>query len=400
MKNRNPFKRLDDDSNSPMVKMIRYLISKYDFINNVVVYEVFASEKEKNNYLRVNPHTLLIEAKSAGHNTSLADINSFLSSDFIPKVNPLEVYFEKQEQHWNQEEHGDYIERFANYIQVLDPDRFKVQFKKWLVRCVACSLDDQYFNKQALILVQDKQNSGKSTLTRFLTPSDLTEYQTENISIDKDSLIALCQNFLIIQDELSTLNKQEINAQKSLMSRSYIKVRHPYDRKPTMEPRRASIIGSTNKAEFLTDDTGSVRWLCFTLIGINWSYKKEIDINRVWAQAYSLYKSDFEYNMTTEEIQENELANAQFSTITMEFELVQKYFEPGNKEDKFMTPSDIFQYLNKAEGSQLKISREEIGKALKRLGFERFVKRGYSDKSYPVKGYYIKIANPLTTLLQ
>ena len=38
-----------------------YLISKYDFINNVVVYKVFASEKEKNKYLRVNPHTLLIE---------------------------------------------------------------------------------------------------------------------------------------------------------------------------------------------------------------------------------------------------------------------------------------------------------------------------------------------------
>src|SRR5690606_22525402 len=112
--------------------------------------------------------------------------------------------------------------------------------------------------------------------------------------------------------ELSTLNKQEINAQKSLMSRSYIKVRHPYDRKPTMEPRRASIIGSTNKAEFLTDDTGSVRWLCFTLIGINWKYKQEIDINRVWSQAYSLYKSGFEYNMTAEEITENELANNQF----------------------------------------------------------------------------------------
>lgn len=400
MKNKSPFKRLDEDSNSPMVKMIRYLISKYDFNNNVVVYEVFASEKGKDNYLRVNPHTLLIEAKSAGHNTSLADINSFLCSDFIPKVNPLEIYFEKYKHLWNQKEDGDYIDQFAGYIHVLDPLRFKVQFKKWLVRCVACSLDDQYFNKQALIFVQDKQNSGKSTLTRFLTPPDLSEYQIENISVDKDSLIAIIQNFLIIQDELSTLNKQEINSQKSLMSRSYIKARHPYDRKPTMEPRRASIIGSTNKAEFLTDDTGSVRWLCFNLIGINWDYKKDIDINRVWSQAYHLFNSGFEYNMTADEITENELANAQFSTITMEFELIQKHFELGNKEDEFMTPSDIIHYLNKAEGSLLKISREEIGKALKRLGFDRIAKRGYGDKSYPVKGYYIKTVNPLTTLLQ
>lgn len=371
--------------------MIRYLVSKYDFINNVVVYEVFASEKEKDNYFRVNPHTLLIEAKSAGHTTSLADINSFLSSDFIPKVNPLEIYFEKYRYAWNATTHGDYIDTFAKYIQVLEPIRFKVQFKKWLVRCVACSLDDQYFNKQALILVQDKQNSGKSTLTRFLTPPDLSEYQTENISIDKDSLIALCQNFLIIQDELSTLNKQEINAQKSLMSRSYIKVRHPYDRKPLMEPRRASIIGSTNKGEFLTDDTGSVRWLCFNLLDINWNYNKEIDINLIWSQAYHLYINGFEYNMTADEIAENELANSQFSTITMEFELVQKYFDLGDKDDDFMTPSDMIHFLNKAEGSILKVSREEIGKALKRLGFERISKRGHNEKSFPVKGYHIKI---------
>lgn len=102
MKKRNPFKTLDEDSHSPMVKMIRYLMTKYDFINNVVVYEVFASEKGKDNYFRVNPHTLLIEAKSAGHNTSLADINSFLSSDFIPKVNPLERYFEKHKNAWSE----------------------------------------------------------------------------------------------------------------------------------------------------------------------------------------------------------------------------------------------------------------------------------------------------------
>ncbi|GAB3661167.1 VapE family protein [Echinicola sediminis] len=399
MQKRSPFKKLDDNSNYPMVKMIRYLMSKYDFINNVVVYEVFASEKEKDNYYRVNPHTLLIEAKAAGHNTSLADINSFLSSDYIPKVNPLQLYFEKHEKDWIEHEHGDYIEKLASYIHVQDSDRFKVQFKKWLVRCVACSLDDQYFNKQALILVQDKQNSGKSTLTRFLTPPDLSEYQTENISIDKDSLIALCQNFLIIQDELSTLNKQEINAQKSLMSRSYIKVRHPYDRKPTMEPRRASIIGSTNKSEFLTDDTGSVRWLCFTLTGINWDYKKEIDVNLVWSQAFSLFKNGFDYNMSAEEIAENEEANAQYSTITMEFELVQKHLVPGDKDDDFLTPSDILQYLNKAEGSVLKLSREEIGKALKRLGFEQGSKRGYNNKTYPVKGYHIKYRNPPTTLL-
>ncbi|KEO71743.1 VapE domain-containing protein [Anditalea andensis] len=68
-----------------------------------------------------------------------------------------------------------------------------------------------------------------------------------------------------------------------MKSKSYIKVRHPYDKKPKMEPRRASIWGSTNKAEFLSDVTGSVRWLCFTVIDIDWSYKTVIDIDMVWS---------------------------------------------------------------------------------------------------------------------
>lgn len=47
-----------------------------------------------------------------------------------------------------------------------------------------------------------------------------------------------------------------------------------------IEPKRASIWGSTNKAEFLTDVTGSVRWLCFRVREINWDYKKHFDIDR------------------------------------------------------------------------------------------------------------------------
>jgi hypothetical protein len=53
------------------------------------------------------------------------------------------------------------------------------------VRCVACALEKEYFNKQALIFVQETQHGGKTTLTRFLIPKDLTAYYTENISVDK-----------------------------------------------------------------------------------------------------------------------------------------------------------------------------------------------------------------------
>ena len=64
------------------------------------------------------------------------------------------------------------------------------------------------------------------------------------------------------------------------------------------KPRRANFIGSTNKDEFLTDETGSVRFVCIELIDkLNFSYKTEMKIDDVWRQAYSLYKNG-EYHET------------------------------------------------------------------------------------------------------
>jgi hypothetical protein len=398
MKKHQGVKSISLTSKSSTVKLIRFLSSKYDFLYNVILNEVLVREKGTSEYHPANLNTLYIEAREAGHKTSVGEINTFLCSDYIPRINPFESYFESSEHLWEEEIHGDYIEKFAQYISVDDPQRFIVQFKKWLVRCVVCALNDDYFNKQALIFVQDDQNSGKTTLTRFLIPEVLRDYQVENISVDKDSLIALCQNFGVIQDELSTLSKTEINAQKTLMSKSYIKVRHPYDRRPKMEPRRASIWGSTNKAEFLVDETGSVRWLCFGVREIDWAYKSDIDINVVWSQAYQLYKSGFKYEMTVHEILDNELANSKYKTTTIEFELIQKFYSPATKDrfDQFYTATDLCENLAIRTDGKLKISPVEIGKALKFLGFTQTQKRWHEEQRFPVKGYYI-LHNDLTT---
>ena len=398
MKKKLEYKIGQEPSSNSTMKTIQFIQSKYEFMNNTILNEVLFKEKGRKDYSPVNPSTLYIEVRQAGLRTTVGEINTFLSSDYVPSKDPLNDYFESVKNLWISQEHGDYIEKFSSYIRVKNQERFAVQFKKWLVRCVACVLIDDNFNKQALIFVHDQQNSGKTTLTRFIVPPALNDYQVENISTDKDSLISLCQNFIVIQDELSTLSKTEVNAQKSLMSKAYIKVRHPYDRRPKMEPRRASIIGSTNKADFLTDETGTVRWLCFTIEEIDWNYKSEIDINLVWSQAYHLFQSDFKCEMTAKEIAENEQSNNQYRTLNVEMELILKYYSQGTKEDNdiFYTSTDICENLTTNTEGKLKINPVEIGKALKTLGFVQSQKRGYEDQQFPVKGYYIKLNN-LTT---
>ena len=166
---------------------------------------------------------------------------------------------------------------------------------------------------------------------------------TENISFDKDSLIALIENFIINLDELATFTRVEINALKSILSKSFIKERHPFERKAKKLSRRASFIGSTNMTEFLSDPTGNVRWIPFEISGIDWNYSKEVNIDDVWAQAYALYRSGFQCDITADEVKENEEENRQFTMVSFEMELLMKYYTPGSKEshDLFRTTGEI-----------------------------------------------------------
>jgi predicted P-loop ATPase len=160
----------------------------------------------------------------------------------------------------------------------------------------------------------------------------------------------------------------------------------PYDRKNSIIPRRASFIGSTNQAEFLNDESGSVRWLCFAIESIDWSYKENINIDDVWAQAYHLFKTNFVCDLNQDEIKENEEYNRQFHITTSEFELIQKHLRPATKEayELFMTATDVVLYLAESTFGRVKLSPINVGKALKMLSFTR-------EKKYPEQhyGYYV-----------
>ena len=113
MDDETPIKKIDEKSSSATIRMIRFLTSKYEFRNNMVLNEVFAKEKEGNKYHPVNPHTLYIECRQEGYRTSVAEINSFLSSDFIPKTNLFVNYFKHVLDFWSEASHGDYIKKFT-----------------------------------------------------------------------------------------------------------------------------------------------------------------------------------------------------------------------------------------------------------------------------------------------
>jgi predicted P-loop ATPase len=376
-------------------KVENFINERYKIRNNVVSnkIEYQTINEENNEFKELNEHNIFRELQKNFIPFSINKLKSLLGSEFVKEYNPFVKYFEDLPL-YNPASEPDHILKLTNYIPVKDKQRLEVQFKKMLVRCIACSIDN-VVNKQAFVLVHDQQNSGKTTFLRWLNPPELKNYIAENINTDKDSLIAMCTNFFINMDELATLNRSEINALKSIMSKDVFKGRLPYGAREVSLIRRANIVGSTNNIEFLNDETGSVRWLCFELIDkLNFDYKKDIDINKVWAQAYYLLKNGFKYELTPQEIAENELANANHRIITTEQELIQASFEPSNKNEMgsiFKTAAHIKLMLNEKYVSE-KLNPTLLGKALKILGFIR-VSEKLPDNDYSVKGYYIKQKN-------
>jgi predicted P-loop ATPase len=210
----------------------------------------------------------------------------------------------------------DHIGKLAKYLKVHEipelneVDRLDRIFRKTLVNMVACSLETGT-KKQCFTLVHDKQNSGKSTFLRWLCPPKLANYYSEAVGLSKDDLIALTENFIINIDELSTLSKVKLNSLKSVMSKDFVKVRLPYSERPEILQRRCNFVASTNSLEFLQNESESNHFICFFLSSIDWNYKSEIDIDKVWSQAYHLFKlTNFDYRINPlEQIENNTIRN-------------------------------------------------------------------------------------------
>jgi predicted P-loop ATPase len=367
----------------------KYLNNKYSMrLNTILCLPEAKIKNEQSDYTVVNENSIYRELEHREYRCNLNLIRTLLKSNFLSDFNPIHHYFESLQPYRLEE--PDYIDEIGKYLKIKhnDLDRFKVQFKKFIVRCVACSMKG-IVNKQALIIISPNQNCGKSTFCRWLCPPSLAAYIQENISTDKDSQIALTENFIINMDELATLSRADLESLKSLLSKDVIKTRKPYDSKALTYKRVANFVGSTNKTEFLTDVTGSVRWLCFEVESINFNYQ-EIPIDRLWAQAFYLLKTEFKYQMNPNEIQENETANSKYRQISVEEDLIQRKYEIGNINDHnaFYSSTDILEQL-RSDFPQLgkDLHPTRIGKALQALGFIQESKRGEAGSR---KGYYVK----------
>lgn len=387
---------------NPVFDYIRTYISyvmelRYNEIKQQLEYRSL-DKNEFENFTDKVTNSLYIKMKS--DNTfkfSKSDLEIYLNSKEIPFYNPYKAYFESLPE-WDG---VDYIKQLSEYIQVEEANGyyFFVQLKKWLVRSIKCALEPKYFNKQMLVFVGEQQNTGKTTFCRWLCPPPLREYYTEETAQGKDEYMQLASNFIVVYDELVKLNKSGLEDIKAIFTKTQMKYRPPYAKTEQTFFRSCSFIGNTNQTQFLSDETGSIRFLCFLLKSINFDYSKYCDINKIYAQAYYLYKYNNDYEMTQSEQTALQEYNKKFFVISTEYDFILEHLHKPTKKDYSANSTtivyqwsagQILQFLQDCN-TNIKLNAILLGKSLKFLGFE---KRKVRNKNSTLYVYELCLNNP------
>lgn len=315
-------------------------------------------------------------------NVKKTNIEAIIDSNFVENFHPLKHYFETLPP-WDGEDH---ISNFINLFTVGEGQeaRWKLYFTKWIVAVVACATE-RGINHTCPVLVGG-QSIGKTTIINKLVPKELTEYYATGAinPKDKDSKLLVVENFLINLDELETSTNDEIGHLKSLMTIEHQTIRRPFGRRAETLRRRASFIGSVNKGEFLSDLTGTRRFLAVDIKEIK--FQETLNIDQLYAQAYNELNSDFQHWFDKEETLLINESNDKYMFFSPEEELIVRHFKPFDPEDKsligpsgipeqeLMTATDIFDYLQLKHPST-KLSLRKLGQVLKNAGFVQKSKR-------------------------
>ncbi len=359
-----------------------YLKNNFSFRYNVIKCKPEIRLKNENGYFKPVDRYILNSLKrklDADYkiNTSADNIKSILESNFSKKVNPIIEYFKNLPEY---SEKKDYIKELSETVKVNnDQGIFYEYLKKWLVAVVANAMTVKGCQNHTCLVLTGEQGKFKTTWLDLLCPKVLNQYHfTGKLNLQsKDTLAFIAEMlFINIDDQLRQINKRDENELKNLITTPFVKYRRPYDIYITDYPHTASFMASVNGNDFLTDPTGSRRFLPFEVSEININEAKKIDMENVYSQAVYLYKKGFRYWFNEEEIDILHKHNQAFQVISIEEQLLIQYFAiPETRQDATdHLQSAIIQAELERLGGYTKLSVKKLGEALNKLGFEKWQK--------------------------
>jgi predicted P-loop ATPase len=170
---------------------------------------------------------------------------------------PVRDYLNSLE--WDGSERIDYF--FTDYCGTTHDQYTAFLGKSLFISLVArvmqpgCKLD-------TIPILEGDQGIGKSTVLRSLCPKE-EWFKDSGIDLNniKDAYVGLIGRWIIELAELDALNKAESTRIKSFITSQKDSYRPPYGKCDVDVPRQCGFVGTTNKSNYLKDETGNRRFL-------------------------------------------------------------------------------------------------------------------------------------------
>jgi predicted P-loop ATPase len=381
--------KLDEPEKTPGAKSTKcqdiekYLKSAYIFRFNTIkqkpefkqVDEIKAEFKPLDKYKLL---TIKRELDCAGYTISKDGLLDILCSNFSPAINPVKQYFTDL---FPWDEITDHIGELAATIKARNPEHWNEYFKKWLVAVVANVFIDYKCANHTMLVLTGAQGKFKTTWLENLTPKNLYTYLfTGKLNLESKDTLTLIAEYLYINidDQLKQLHKKDENELKNLITINSVKYRRPYDAFITEYPHLCSFVGSINGNEFLSDTTGTRRFLPFEVDDINIKAAQAINMDLVYSQAKFLFEAGARYWFNDEEIEVLNKRNEEFAMISHEEQFISFYYSnkpiAGQFNNAKLLPAAIL--LSELEmKTRLRLNGKKLGEALHKLGFIKSQRR-------------------------
>ncbi len=178
------------------------------------------------------------------------------------------------------------------YFEAEGDDEYLAQvFRKWLVASIT-----RTFKPGAkfdwMPIFEGAQGTGKSSFGSILFGQSYFSDWLPNLA-DKDAALGLLGKRCIEFAELDRMRRNEVDTVKAFVTRQIDNVRPPYGRKAVELPRGVVFFGSTNRKEYLQDDTGNRRFNPVKVGRLNFKVLAR-DRDQLWAEALAIYESGLE----------------------------------------------------------------------------------------------------------
>ena len=177
-----------------------------------------------------------------------------------------------------------------DYMGAEDTEYVRFVTRKWMCGAVARILQPGIKFDYMLVLTGE-QGIYKSTFFRFLAKDWFTDSLQDvegNQAVEK-----LMGAWIVEFGELQAFNRSESNAIKRFISSQEDRTRLAYDRRTSYLPRQCVFAGTTNRRDFLKDDTGNRRYWPVEVKreGRTKCVIKDLrrELDQIWAEAVFLW---------------------------------------------------------------------------------------------------------------